>query len=113
MALRISAGSESVEEGPVGFAAVEERADAVVGEAAESEGGAVVRLRPLKPCRAGQWEDRADEATGEVVPLMVVTDDGLAMKSVAVARWFAGQPHLSHVRTRHRDPHTQTEPTED
>ena len=41
---------------------------------------------------------------------MVVTDDGLAMKSVAVARWFAGRPHLS--RTRHRDPHTPTEPAE-
>ena len=39
-ALRISAGSEAVEEGPVGFAGVEERADAVVREAAESEGGA-------------------------------------------------------------------------
>ena len=37
---------------------------------------------------------------------MVVTDNGLAMKSVAVARWFAGRPHLSHVRTRHRAPHT-------
>ena len=43
---------------------------------------------------------------------MVVTDNGLAMKSVAVARWLAGRPHLSHVRTRHRDPHTPTEPTE-
>ena len=40
MALRISAGSEAVEEVPVGFAGVEERADAVVREAAESEGGA-------------------------------------------------------------------------
>ena len=37
---RISAGSEAVEEGPAGFASVEECADAVVGEAAESEGGA-------------------------------------------------------------------------
>ena len=43
---------------------------------------------------------------------MVVTDNGLAMKSVAVARWFAGRPHLPHVRTRHRDPHTPTEPAE-
>ena len=37
---------------------------------------------------------------------MVVTDNGPAMKSVAVARWFAARPHLSHVRTRHRAPHT-------
>ena len=36
LALRISAGSEAVEEGPVGFAGVEEGADAVVGGAAES-----------------------------------------------------------------------------
>ena len=39
LALRISAGSEDVEEGPVGFVGVEERPDGVVGEAAESEGG--------------------------------------------------------------------------
>ena len=35
-----------------------------------------------------------------------VTDNGPAMKSVATARWFAAWPHLSHVRTRHRSPHT-------
>ena len=51
-------------------------------------------------------EDCADPATGEVVPLVVVTDNGPAMKSVAVARWFADRSHLSHVRTRHRSPHT-------
>ena len=28
------------------------------------------------------------------------------MKSVATARWFAARPHLSHVRRRHRSPHT-------
>ena len=28
------------------------------------------------------------------------------MKSVAVARWFAARPHLTHVRTRHRTPWT-------
>ena len=37
---------------------------------------------------------------------MVVTDNGPAMKSVAVARWFAARAHLTHVRTRHRSPHT-------
>ena len=35
-----------------------------------------------------------------------VTDTGPAMKSVAVARWFAARSHLTHVRTRHRSPHT-------
>ena len=39
-ALRSSAGSGAGEEGPVGFAGVEERSGSVVGEAAESEGGA-------------------------------------------------------------------------
>ena len=51
-------------------------------------------------------EDCVDPATGEIVPLVVVTDNGPAMKSVAVARWFAARSHLTHVRTRHRAPHT-------
>ena len=50
--------------------------------------------------------DCADESTGEITPLAVVTDNGPAMKSTAMARWFAAQPHLAHVRTRHRAPHT-------
>ena len=50
--------------------------------------------------------DCLDEATGEIVPLVVVTDNGPAMKSVAAARWFAARAHLAHVRTRHRAPHT-------
>ena len=50
--------------------------------------------------------DCIDEATGEIVPLVVVTDNGPAMKSVAVARWFAARGHLTHVRTRHRAPWT-------
>ena len=37
---------------------------------------------------------------------MVVTDNGPAMNSVAVACWFAARAHLTHVRTRHRAPHT-------
>ena len=43
-ALRFSAGSDAGEERPVGFAGVEQGADAVVGEAAESEGGALDAL---------------------------------------------------------------------
>ena len=39
-ALRILAGSDGVEEGPVGFAGVEQRPDPVVGESSEPEGGA-------------------------------------------------------------------------
>ena len=51
-------------------------------------------------------EDCADPATGEITPLVVVTDNGPAMKSTALARWFAARPHLAHVRTRHRSPWT-------
>ena len=51
-------------------------------------------------------EDCVDSATGEIFPLAVVTDNGPAMKSVAVARWFAARSHLAHVRTRDRAPWT-------
>ena len=47
-----------------------------------------------------------DPDTGEVSPLVIVTDNGPAMKSVAVAKWFAAQPGIVHVRTRHKSPHT-------
>ena len=50
-------------------------------------------------------EDCTDPATGEIIPLVVVTDNGPAMKSAA-DRWFAARSHLAHVRTRHRSPHT-------
>ena len=46
-------------------------------------------------------QDCTDAATGEIFPLVVVTDNGPAMKSVAVARWLAARSHLTHVRTRH------------
>lgn len=44
--------------------------------------------------------------TGEVEPLTVVTDNGSAMRSAAVAAWFARRPWMRHVRTRHRAPET-------
>ena len=51
-------------------------------------------------------EDCTEPATGEFHPLVIVTDNGPAMKSAAVARWFAARGYLAHVRTRHRSPHT-------
>jgi transposase InsO family protein len=39
-------------------------------------------------------------------PVVVVTDNGPAMKSSAVAAWFARRPQFTHVRTRHRSPGT-------
>jgi transposase InsO family protein len=51
-------------------------------------------------------EDCVDVVSGEMTPVVIVTDNGPAMKSTAVARWFASRPELTHVRTRHRSPHT-------
>ena len=51
-------------------------------------------------------EDCVDEETGELLPLVVVSDNGPAMKSAALTRWFAARAHVAHVRTRHRSPHT-------
>ena len=48
--------------------------------------------------------DYVDVETGEVDPLVIVTDNGPAMRSIAVARWFNARPHLKHVRTRKNAP---------
>ena len=53
-------------------------------------------------------EDCTDPATGEIVPPPVATDHGSAMKSVAVARWFAARSHLARVQTRQRAPWTNS-----
>ena len=62
--------------------------------------GAIETAETLLGCRL--MVDCVDPATGETTLLVVVTDNGPAMKSVAVARWFAARSHLAHVRTRHR-----------
>lgn len=44
---------------------------------------------------------------GDVIePVMIVTDNGGAMRSAAVARWFKARPHFVHVRTKVRSPGT-------
>lgn len=50
--------------------------------------------------------DCVDPETGEIEPVIVVTDNGSAMRSGAVAAWFAKRPWMRHVRTRHRAPET-------
>lgn len=50
--------------------------------------------------------DCVDERTGEPVPVIVVTDNGSPVRSTSVARWVAARAHFTHVRTRHRSPHT-------
>jgi putative transposase len=51
-------------------------------------------------------EDVVDQATGELTPVVVVTDNGPASRSVGFARFIASRPELLHVRTRHRSPQT-------
>lgn len=47
-----------------------------------------------------------DPSTGELTPVVVVTDNGPAYKSAAFARYIASRPEFTHVRTRHRSPGT-------
>ena len=51
-------------------------------------------------------EDCTDPDSGEVTPVIVVTDNGAAYKSLDFARFIAGRPELEHVRTRHYAPET-------
>lgn len=51
-------------------------------------------------------EDSTDAETGELTPLIVVTDNGPAYKSDAFAPFIAARPALTHVRTRHYAPQT-------
>lgn len=51
-------------------------------------------------------EDCTDPVTGELTPLVIVTDNGPAYRSVSFARFIASRPELAHVRTRHRSPQT-------
>jgi transposase InsO family protein len=48
--------------------------------------------------------DCLDHHTGELTPVVVVTDNGSAYHSAGFARFIASRPELLHVRTRHRLP---------
>jgi len=51
-------------------------------------------------------EDVMDHQTGELTPVVIVTDNGPAYRSVGFARFIASRPELLHVRTRHKSPQT-------
>jgi transposase InsO family protein len=51
-------------------------------------------------------DDCVDPVTGEVVHLVIVSDNGPAFKSDIFARFVASRPYLAHVRTRFRSPQT-------
>ncbi len=51
-------------------------------------------------------EDLVDRPTGELHPIVVVSDNGPCYKAGAFARYIASRPEFEHVRTRHRSPQT-------
>ncbi len=51
-------------------------------------------------------DDLTDAETGELVPIIVVSDNGPCFKAAAFARYIASRPEFTHVRTRRRSPQT-------
>jgi transposase InsO family protein len=51
-------------------------------------------------------DDVTDPQTGEITPVIVVTDNGPCYKAAAFARYITSRPELTHVRTRRRSPQT-------
>ena len=51
-------------------------------------------------------DDVTNTSTGEVTPVIVVSDNGPCYKSHAFTRYIASRPELTHVRTRRRSPQT-------
>lgn len=51
-------------------------------------------------------DDCTDPETGEVVPMIVVSDNGSCYRAAGFARHIAQRPELAHVRTRHKAPET-------
>lgn len=67
-------------------------------EVAIAEAGRLIG-RPLA-------DDCVDPATGDLVQLAIVSDNGPAFKSADFVHFFARHPELRHVRTRHHAPET-------
>jgi putative transposase len=51
-------------------------------------------------------EDCTDPQTGEIAPVVVVSDNGSCYRAAGFARHIAQRPELAHVRTRHKAPET-------
>jgi len=51
-------------------------------------------------------DDVTDPETGEITPVIVVSDNGPCYKSRPFERYIASRPELTHVRTRRRSPQT-------
>jgi transposase InsO family protein len=51
-------------------------------------------------------DDCLDRETGEIFPLIIVTDNGAAFRSLDFESFIASRPELTHVRTRNHAPET-------
>ena len=51
-------------------------------------------------------DDVTDPQTGEITPVIVVSDNGACYRSAGFATHIAQRPEFAHVRTRHRAPET-------
>ncbi len=51
-------------------------------------------------------EDCTDSETGEITPVIVVTDNGSCYRAKGFANYIKSRPELKHVRTRYRAPET-------
>jgi putative transposase len=51
-------------------------------------------------------DDLTDPHTGEVTPVIVVSDNGACYRAAGFARHIAARPEFQHVRTRYRAPET-------
>jgi putative transposase len=51
-------------------------------------------------------DDVTCTTTGEVTPVIVVSDNGPCFKSIGFARYIDSRPELTHVRTRRKSPQT-------
>lgn len=65
---------------------------------------AIAEAEALIGCPLAQ--DCVDPDTGEIFPVVIVSDNGPAYKSDRFARFIAARPWLAHVRTRYKSPQT-------
>ncbi len=64
------------------------------------------RQRVHDPLGRPLVDDLTDAQTGEVTPLVVVSDNGACYRAAGFARHIAARPEFTHVRTRHKAPET-------
>jgi transposase InsO family protein len=51
-------------------------------------------------------DDLTDPQTGEITPVILVSDNGACYRAAGFARHIAARPEFQHVRTRHKAPET-------